>query len=297
MATLQLFSLFGSGARDLKYLLYSIFGHAVPPGKEIDMPLGVEDRPVFLLTQNGLHAALSEVNTPGRSVPGVPDLLHLLTYKKVIESFHGNPAIPAVIPMRYGCFFAETSGVFRLLEEHGCEYQSLLQELEGCVEMGIRVIFPPPENQTLEIESGTPQSAIFSQKLADCGGAYLASRRAHYAREEQGIRENRAILEKCQAAFSRVFVKCRSEIHAFPFPLSGRYGIDPSNFVNSPGGPRRRFAGPPPFQREKTGGLYFLIPRSGLESFRQIFGQVALQEPARLLLSGPWPPYNFVIFP
>jgi hypothetical protein len=295
MATLQLFSLLGGRAGDMRYLLYSIFGHAARPGKEIDMPLGVEERPVFLLTQNGLHAALSEVNTPGRSVTGVPDLLRLLTYKKVIESFHGNPAISAVIPIRYGCFFAETSQVFRLLEEHGCEYQSLLEELEGCVEMGIRVIFPPPENQTLEIESEPPQSATFSQKLPDSGGAYLASRRAHYAREEQVIGENRAILGKCQAAFSRLFLKCRAEIH--PFPLSRRYGIDPSNFVNSLGGPRRPFTGPPPFTGEKTGGLYFLIPRSGLESFRQIFRQVSLQEQARLLLSGPWPPYNFVTLP
>jgi hypothetical protein len=281
----------------MRYLLYGIFGHAARPGKEIDMPPGVEDRPVFLLTQNGLHAALSEVNTPGRSVPGVPDLLHLLTYKKVIESFHRNPAISAVIPMRYGCFFAEISQVFRLLEEHGCEYQSLLEELEGCVEMGIRVIFPPPENQTLEVESELPQSAIFSQKLPDSGGAYLASRRAHYAREEQVIGENRAILERCQEAFSRLSLKCRTEILPFPFPLSRMYGIDPSNFGSSLGGPRRPFAGPPPFPREKTGGLYFLIPRSGLESFRQIFGQVSLQEQARLLLSGPWPPYNFVTLP
>jgi hypothetical protein len=278
----------------MRYLLYGIFGHAARPGKEIDMPLGIEDRPVFLLTQNGLHAALSEVNMPGRSVPGAPDLLHLLAYKRVIESFHGNPAISAVIPMRYGCFFAEISQVFRLLEEHGCEYQSLLEELEGCVEMGIRVIFPPPENQTLEIESEPPQSAIFSQKLADSGSAYLASRRAHYAREEQVIRENRAILEKCQAAFSRLFLKCRTEIHPFPFPLSRRYGLYPPPFANSLGGQRGTSMGPPVFPKEKTGGLYFLIPRRAVESFRQIFGQVSLQEQARLLLSGPWPPYNFV---
>jgi hypothetical protein len=40
--------------------------------------------------------------------------------------------------------------------------------------------------------------------------------------------------------------------------------------------------------------LYFLVPGSAVESFRQAFRHLSATEPARLLLSGPWPPYNFV---
>ena len=40
--------------------------------------------------------------------------------------------------------------------------------------------------------------------------------------------------------------------------------------------------------------LYFLVKRGAVESFRQAFRRIERAESARLLLSGPWPPYNFV---
>ena len=40
--------------------------------------------------------------------------------------------------------------------------------------------------------------------------------------------------------------------------------------------------------------LYFLVDRAVVESFRQAFRRLSEAESARLLLSGPWPPYNFV---
>ena len=36
------------------------------------------------------------------------------------------------------------------------------------------------------------------------------------------------------------------------------------------------------------------MPRPAVEPFRQAFRQLTESESARLLLSGPWPPYNFV---
>jgi hypothetical protein len=40
--------------------------------------------------------------------------------------------------------------------------------------------------------------------------------------------------------------------------------------------------------------LFFLVPRPAVDSFRLAFRQLTKSESARLLLSGPWPPYNFV---
>ncbi len=39
--------------------------------------------------------------------------------------------------------------------------------------------------------------------------------------------------------------------------------------------------------------LYFLVERGRLHTFREAFGRIATAE-AALMLSGPWPPYNFV---
>jgi hypothetical protein len=36
------------------------------------------------------------------------------------------------------------------------------------------------------------------------------------------------------------------------------------------------------------------VPRPAVESFRLAVRQLTERESARLLLSGPWPPYNFV---
>jgi hypothetical protein len=41
--------------------------------------------------------------------------------------------------------------------------------------------------------------------------------------------------------------------------------------------------------------LYFLVKREEVEKFRQIFQAFASRYSARILLSGPWPPFNFVL--
>lgn len=43
--------------------------------------------------------------------------------------------------------------------------------------------------------------------------------------------------------------------------------------------------------------LYFLMPKTGVERFREEARQIAPAGGAKLLVSGPWPPYNFVEIP
>jgi hypothetical protein len=40
--------------------------------------------------------------------------------------------------------------------------------------------------------------------------------------------------------------------------------------------------------------LYFLTPKSGAEEFRRMIRKISIPHGVKLLLSGPWPPYNFV---
>jgi hypothetical protein len=40
--------------------------------------------------------------------------------------------------------------------------------------------------------------------------------------------------------------------------------------------------------------LYFLTPKSGAEEFRKMARKISTPRGVKLLLSGPWPPYNFV---
>jgi hypothetical protein len=50
------------------------------------------------------------------------------------------------------------------------------------------------------------------------------------------------------------------------------------------------------FREEPLLSLYFLVPRTSVESFREATRQCLKDGLTKLLVSGPWPPYNFVDF-
>jgi len=41
--------------------------------------------------------------------------------------------------------------------------------------------------------------------------------------------------------------------------------------------------------------MYFLVPRPAQGAFREAARGLSAPGPAAVLLSGPWPPYNFVL--
>lgn len=227
------------------------------PGPEIAPPLlGVGGGPVYQVTHRSLRAAISRINQGDLA----PDLPRVQTYERVVLSCHRQGT---VIPMRYGCAVEEDSQVTQHLDEHGPHYEALLSELEGCVEMGLRVLLP--SGPWAAVTPGGPEScrelAGPSAMPERLGLAYLTARKAHYANQDRWTNEYRQAEKRCRAHFEGLFVKCKTEAPSTRLPLLS---------------------------------LYFLVPGSAVESFRQAFRDLSATEPARLLLSGPWPPYNFV---
>jgi hypothetical protein len=170
--------------------------------------------------------------------------------------------------MRYGCVVEQESQVIERLSAQGAHYEALLQELDGCVEMGLRVLLPSgpwaavipggPEGSREVTGPCPPDPAAAPDRL---GLTYLTARKAHYASQDRWTTEYRQAAERCQAQFAGLYVKCKTEAPSPRLPLLS---------------------------------LYFLVPAPAVESFRQAFRQLTETESARLLLSGPWPPYNFV---
>jgi hypothetical protein len=240
-------------------LLYCIHRH---PGPELIPPLlGVGGSPVYQVAHRRLRAAVSRINRGDLA----PDLPRVQTYERVVLSCHRQDT---VIPMQYGCAVEEESLIVRHLDEHGPQYEALLQELEGCVEMGLRVLLP--SGPWAGITPGGPEEArevagpypSDPEAAADhLGLAYLTARMAHYAHQDHWTTEYRQAADRCRAQFASLSVKCKTEAPSARLPLLS---------------------------------LYFLLPRPAEEAFRQAFRQLTETEPARLLLSGPWPPYNFV---
>jgi hypothetical protein len=240
-------------------LFYCVGRH---PGSELPGSLlGVGGRPVYQVAHRGLRVALSEIGLADLD----PDIPRVRAYERVVLSYHRRGA---VVPMRYGCAVEQESQAIQLLEEHGSHYESLLQELDGCVEMGLRVLLPSgpwalvipggPEVSREVAGLHPTDSPAATDRL---GLTYLTARKAHYASQDRWTTEYRQAAARCREQFTGLYVKCNTEAPSPRLPLLS---------------------------------LYFLVSRPAVESFRQAFRLLTENESARLLLSGPWPPYNFV---
>ena len=230
----------------MTFLLYGIVfsqsgGHP-PPG----LPPGVGGAPVRLIEEGGLGAAVSWIDPPDLT----PNSARVLSYVKVVEALHADRA---VLPMRYGCLVGEEPQVVELLRVHGEEYAAILRGLDGCVEMGGRVLLPtessvrcPPSGS--EIEGGA-------------GRAYLTVRAARYAREDEVARALAAVTERLRGALDGLAERTETD-----------HGVRADRGLSS---------------------LYFLVKRGAVDSFRRAFRRISRTDSARLLLTGPWPPYNF----
>jgi Gas vesicle synthesis protein GvpL/GvpF len=204
------------------------------------------------------HGGLGAAISELREPDSPPDVAAVLAYESVVEFFFRRRT---VIPMRYGCAVWERAELAAVLDEHHQQCDALLDGLEGLAEVGIQV----PANGCAaapEIDSAAVSPARFPDSNGS-GVSYLLAKKLYYgSADRMAEQQNELVNTLCQ-------------------PLSGL-------FV------RRKVESP---SREKPFlSLYFLVPRTSVECFREATRQCLKDRPAKLLVSGPWPPYNFVDF-
>jgi len=186
-----------------------------------------------------------------------PDTSKLLVYETVVESFYRHLT---VIPMRYGCRVECAWEAVGLLRKNHEAYGALLHELEGLGEMGVHVLLDTCGDG---MESNAwPVRSRPLPLYGDSGAAYLAAKRQRYlGLDRAGRRQRELVKELCDSLYGS-FVR-----HKVEFPSSGR---------------------------SRLLSLYFLVPRDSVGCFRRAARGLHRNESVKLLLSGPWPPYNFV---
>ena len=119
-----------------------------------------------------------------------PDVMRLLVYSKIVESFNHERA---VIPMRYGCRFKTIGDVVELLKREQGTFGALLDELDGRVEMSANVAFDDPRDDR---ETLPPSASAMPS-----GMGYLAARRRHYSLVDQsGARREEVRKSLCAMA-------------------------------------------------------------------------------------------------
>ena len=94
------------------------------------------------------------------------------------------------------------------------------------------------------------------------GIAYLEARRLHYFCLDQADLEQRRLVEELCNSLAGLYVRRKVEV--------------------------------PESSSSRPLSIHFLVPRDSIDSFRHAARQFRSRQPLKLLLSGPWPPYNFV---
>jgi hypothetical protein len=220
----------------------------------LEIPPGVGRQPISLVNHQDLGAVISEL-APREGPPAVPEIV---AYGEVVEAFYRQVT---VIPMRYGCRVEDPREAVRLLAENHDGFSVLLHELDGLAEMGIQALLDSPDaSADTEPTTLLPRSSLLHSDLS--GTAYLAAKRLHHLGTDRTAQRQSELVEKLSSALSGLFVRRKAEWSAF--------------------------------SKSRLLSVYFLVPRGSVETFRQTSRQLFQREPTRLLLSGPWPPYNFL---
>lgn len=190
------------------------------------------------------------------SNPEKPDIRQLERFHAVVAELHRSHP---VIPLRWGQFFPDREQARQALHANADHYRKTLRRVAGCVEMSIRALVPDTGG-----EKGTPQVRPH-REAESAGKRFLESRRAEYGLHSAVERQHARLESACRNAFSGL---CRAQAG------------EPSNT--------------PMATDHHLATLYFLVPRQQLQAFRAAYRRLAEEYPLKLLLTGPWPPYNFV---
>ncbi|MEI7671490.1 MAG: GvpL/GvpF family gas vesicle protein, partial [Deltaproteobacteria bacterium] len=163
----------------MAYLVYGVVKEPAVAGSSLT---GMKGQPVSFVAGHGLCAAVSELDVE----EGAPPVSELLVYSKVVEDLH---RLQAVVPMRYGCFINGIQAIRNVLQEKQRPYETLLAELEGHVEMGIRILLGDTLRQGVPLERPPRQAHDDRNPVRpepcrrvsrSSGQAYLALRKVHY---------------------------------------------------------------------------------------------------------------------
>ena len=237
----------------MSYLAYCICDAIANP--RLPFPPGVDGRPVSLITARDLCVTVSPTSSGMNRAR--PEIERILAFERVVETFHRQGP---VLPMRYGLVLDDELGAIEMLNRNRTAYSSALRELNGCVELGIRIIVECQETASAPVE------AVLDHASHCSGVQYLAARKCYYMTQDRLPRQGTEFIEDIRDAFRGLYVKCKTEASPVANPIF----------------------------RAPIMSLEFLVKRKNVNAFRQAFRMLNKRNRAKLLLSGPWPPYSFV---
>jgi hypothetical protein len=225
--------------------VYAIFPARRAPGES---RRGLDDAAVEVRTCGTVAAAYTRhaaANFP-------PTLQNLRVHERVIEELMADRP---VLPARFGTVFADERRLEDALARHAAALAEGLVRVRGCVELGVRVLWDPPDEESEEKRAGG------SGTRSGTGRAYMLARLGAERRQ----REIRERAERLGAALHE--------------PLASRAAESTHRLLTTP--------------ELLLSGAY-LVSREKADEFRRCVELLGKEHPdLRILCTGPWPPYHF----
>ena len=286
-------------ARDRTRILgYAMLIHARPTDPDVlaALPEGPFSQRCELLTAASLTAVVTPLRGRTGAAPAAgaapavqiehPRVVDLVAYGRLIDHFHARCT---TIPIRFGCVLSDRAAVERHLGERAADYQRLLAELDGAVEVAVRMpLQPAPAASTPPPAPPAPPGVGVGVGVGvGAGTAYLRAQQARLAQEQQ-----RTAHAAREAEWLRAALAAGTRAQAF--------SLKPLALTPRPGEPAT--APVPPVPPVPTISVSLLVERGRLPALRQRVSELAAEraaalriEPERALtLHGPFPPYSFV---
>ena len=255
----------------------ALYLYAITDRPEAPLPSmpGLEDAPLCALACQDLAGVISSVTTT--RVQATES--NLWQHEAIVEALMADRA---VLPVRFGAVFSNEAAARAELLTQQADLIASLNRVRGRVELGLRVLRPPPcaapqeqpPDDTLQRQA--PLAALRGPATNDKRETVPRSQSAPASRGRAYLmarleQEQRARVERQQAE------ACAAEVHA---PLA-RLAVASVQQVSAT--PRLLLT------------AAYLVERDRVEAFRQEVAALGAAHPAlSLLCTGPWPPYNFV---
>jgi hypothetical protein len=221
--------------------------------------VGLYARPAWNVPYRGIGVVTSTLTAPVRDVvAGAVE--HETVVERLMQTY-------TVLPMRFPTAFGSREAVLAMMEQHYGDFRENLHRLRDQVEFGVRVIWP---DAMLRTDEGGAAATCGSERPAP---HHVESSGKLYMQERFRRHKCRNALRDQAAQFGRRLDAALSEFATakrLRSPTTDSFAFD---------------------------GVYLVRKDKGVD-FRHAFADAKSSEPGlRYLLSGPWPPYNFITAP
>jgi hypothetical protein len=238
---------------------------------------GVSGAAVERIEAAGLVALVSRVPAAQFAEQPLRENLNDLAWLERVARAHEavlerSFALTTIVPLRLCTLYEDEAGVSAMLEREHAALDEALERLHGRQEWGVKVIVDP-ERLAEAARASSPDAATFEEELTDrsAGGAYILRRRL-----ERHVRERAESL----AADVAAQVHARLQDWALDAVTHGAQNRDLSGHEGD-----MLLNGAYLLEAHRADGLRVLVAE--LEAHHRDLG-------ARIELTGPWPPFNFV---